>query len=88
MTDTDRLAIHADVPPDLAALVVLGANRADVTLRTLRSSSRLPWLVRERRRVAVEARSHNFSWWQIGRALNRDHSTVIHAWRRAQERPE
>jgi chromosomal replication initiation ATPase DnaA len=77
MTDVDRLAASAAVPEALAALVVIAANEADVPLRIFRSSSRRSRLVAGRRRVAGLGRAHGFSYWQIGRALNRDHSTVI-----------
>ena len=82
MTETERLAHIADVPPDLAALVVLQANRADVSLREFRRPGRPKNLTPHKQRLAVIAREHGFSWWQIGRALNRDHSTVIHAYRK------
>jgi chromosomal replication initiation ATPase DnaA len=83
MTDTDRLAFDAGVPADLAALVVLAANRLDVRVRAFRGALRPPRFVTERRRVAVAARAHGFSYPVIGRALNRDHSTIVHHVRRA-----
>lgn len=85
MTETERLAHDANVPSDLAALVVLEANRAAVSLREFRSNGRPKRLMTHKQRVVLVARQHGFSWWQIGRALNRDHSTVIHAYRRSRE---
>jgi chromosomal replication initiation ATPase DnaA len=82
MTDTDRLAHDAGVPADLAALVVLAANRLGVTVRCFRAPGRRIAFVRARQRVAVGARDLGFTYQAIGRALNRDHSSVIHAERR------
>lgn len=83
MTDTDRLAHDAGVPADLAALVVLAANRLGIRVRELRAERRCWPHVLARREVAVRARAQGFSYPLIGRALNRDHSTVINAVRRA-----
>lgn len=83
MTEIDRLAFIADVPADLAALVVLGANRANVSIRDFRRNGRPRRLIPHKQRVVLLARDSGFSWWQIGRALNRDHSTCIHAYRQA-----
>ncbi|WP_165357364.1 hypothetical protein [Sphingosinicella sp. CPCC 101087] len=82
MSETERLAFLARVPADLAALVVLEATQAAIPLRQLRSECRRQDLLRTRQRVAVRGRDHGFSWWQIARALNRDHATVMNAWRR------
>ena len=82
MTDTDRLAHDADVPADLAALVVLAANRLGVSVRCFRAAGRRLPFVRERQLVAVSARDSGFTYQAIGRALNRDHTSVIHAERR------
>lgn len=83
MTDTERLAHDAGVPADLAALVVLAANRLGISVREFRRDGRPARFVRERWNVAVAARAHGFSYPVIGRALNRDHSTIIHGVRRA-----
>lgn len=82
MTDTDRLAHNAEVPRDLAALVVLAAGRAGVSVKDLRGPRQYGWLMSARRFVIAEARRHAFSYPAIGRALNRDHSTIIQAERR------
>lgn len=81
VTEADRLARNADIPLELAQLVVVAANQADMPLRNLRSARQHRELVQVRRTVVLAARHRNppFSYWQIGRALNRDHSTVIWA---------
>lgn len=82
MTDTERLAHNASVPADLAALVVLAANRLGVSTETFRGANQTRRFFHERCRIAVIARDHGFRYWAIGRALNRDHSTVMHAERK------
>lgn len=72
-----RLATFANVPPRLAGLVAYRAMCAGVGLRTLRSADKRRELVAIRRRIAREAKGCGFSLWQIGRALNRDHSTIL-----------
>jgi chromosomal replication initiation ATPase DnaA len=77
--DTAKLAVTADIPERLAGIIVYRALLAGVGLRTLRSGDRRWDLVRVRQRIAFEAREGGFSLWQIGRALNRDHSTIRHS---------
>lgn len=83
MTDTERLAHDASIPPELAAIVVLEANRAQVSVRAFRRNGRPRNLIPCRRHAIAAARNAGFSWWQIGRAMNRDHSTCIYAYRKA-----
>lgn len=75
-TEAGQLAWKADVPYELAQLVVMRANQSGITTKRLRHHCREQWLVEIRRSIAAEARAR-FSLPQIGRALNRDHSTVI-----------
>lgn len=77
MTDADRISCYARVHPDLARLVVTAATIGGHSLRALRGSSNARDLVLARRWVVKRARPR-FSYPEIGRALNRDHSTVIH----------
>lgn len=79
MTDADRLAHNARVPADLAAMVVMAANRLQVAVRDLRGPSQLREYMVERRRVISDARGRGYSYPVIGRALNRDHSSIIKA---------
>lgn len=78
MTDAQRLAEWADVPRGLAELVVIYATRYGFTLKELRGPSRKSGHVWVRRNIAKLARGGHepYSYWQIGRALNRDNSTV------------
>lgn len=82
MTDADRISTWADVPHELAELVVMSALRADLPVRLLRSDDRHQHLVEIRRQVAIEARSLGYSFPVIGRAMNRDHSSVMHYFKR------
>jgi chromosomal replication initiation ATPase DnaA len=78
MTDADRISQFANVPHDLAELVVMGANRIGSSLKWFRSDRRFEELVAGRAWVAREARQRGHSFPAIGRALNRDHSSIIH----------
>jgi hypothetical protein len=82
MTEAERLAAETGVSRKLAAIVVEGAQRAGVSLRSFRADDRRPHLILERRRVTVIARDRGYSSPQIAKALNRDHSTILHAERR------
>jgi chromosomal replication initiation ATPase DnaA len=75
----------------LAEIVVLEANRLDLSVRDLRADCRKPALVRARWRIAEAARAvphpeypaqPRFSLPEIGRALNRDHTTILHGLRK------
>ncbi len=77
MTAAERIAAYAGVDPELAELVVLGAKVHHVKVAELRSDRKHYRYTRVRRWVAGRARPR-WSWWQIARALNRDHTTVIH----------
>ena len=79
MTVADKLERWADVPRDLAELVVSYADDERLAVSTLRSASRRSRLVKARQHVAAEARRRGYTFWQIARALNRDHSTIVHA---------
>lgn len=78
-TTARELAAWANVPPRLARLTVRAATAHGFTLSALRSDSRKRSLFRCRQSIATQAREEGFSFPQIGRALNRDHSTVVHA---------
>lgn len=82
MRAAERISAYAGVDLELAELVVLGAKVHHVAVDQLRSNLKHDCFVRVRRWVAVRARPR-WSWWQIGRALNRDHSTIIFHHRRA-----
>lgn len=88
MTRADRISTYGCVPHYLAELLVIVANAHNITLAELRGPSRKKHLVRARREFCAMARAirderfqghYRFSLPQIGRALNRDHTTVIHA---------
>lgn len=77
MTEADRISEFARVDHELAELVVMGATRGGHSLRAFRGSSNAPIYVRDRQWVIRQA-SAKFTSSQIGRALNRDHSTILH----------
>lgn len=83
MTDTERLAHDARIPADLAALVVLEANRAHISVRQFRRPGRPARLTPHKRRAIVTARDAGFSWWAIARAMNRDHTTCLFHYKQA-----
>lgn len=77
-SDADRLSEFAEVPQTLAELVVEMAAERAVDLKALRSDSRLLELIEVRHDIAIEARKLGYSLPAIGRALNRDHTTILH----------
>jgi len=79
MTDADRISQWASVPYPLAELAVFGALLFGLPLKDVRSDSRRQPLVRCRSWIARQARREGYSFPQIGRAINRDHSTVMYA---------
>ena len=85
MREVLTLARCASVPPRLAAIVAYRAFRSGLSLRTLRSADKRAELVRVRQQAAWEARKSGYSLWQIGRALNRDHSTIRYSIQRYEE---
>jgi chromosomal replication initiation ATPase DnaA len=48
------------------------------TVQQLRSPQRASHLVKARRRVSRKLRQQGMSYPQIGRVLNKDHTTIIH----------
>ena len=82
MTEAERLSRFADIPLYLAQLVVMRVNATGYSLKFVRSGKRWDNLVDIRQSIAAEAREHEFSYPQIGRALNRDHTTIISLLRR------
>ena len=78
MTDSDQLHQWADVPRELAEIVVSYADKYGFTIKELRGPSRKADRVWVRRSIAKIARhrAEPFTYWQIGRALNRDNSTI------------
>jgi chromosomal replication initiation ATPase DnaA len=80
-----RIARHARVALRLARLVVAAADEAGFSLRLFRSAKQHRRLVEARkaccvaaRAIPVPSRRHgHYAYQEIGRALNRDHSTVM-----------
>ena len=73
--------LESDQLPDLRSAwprrtVEAWLARQQLTLEDLRGPSREPELVEARRLVCQYLRRHGFSFPQIARYLNRDHSTV------------
>lgn len=53
--------------------------RHDVTLEEIISHNRMPHLVRARWELIRELRNRGWSLTRIGNAINRDHTSVLHA---------
>lgn len=79
--EAQKLCGFANVPMPLAQMVVAECHKRNFDLKTIRSESRLGEHVRCRSEIAIIARSTGYSLPVIGRALNRDHTTIIHALR-------
>lgn len=83
MEPAERLAHCARVPKPLAQLVIEGAVQFGVDIGHFRGPSKKRAVAMARREIAVEARQQGYSFETIGRALNRDHSTIVYAVARA-----
>lgn len=79
MTEAEQISAYASVSPEMAALVVGGAELFGFSIKKLRSPTRQRPVFRCRQWIARHARAQGHTWWEIGRALNRDHSTIIHS---------
>lgn len=78
-SEADHLSELADVPDRLAEIVVGIGKSHKLSYHSLRGRGRMPDVVRCRKEICTVARSMGFSLMAIGRAINRDHTTVIHA---------
>ncbi len=78
-TSARDIASFANIPLDLAKLVVFGCIARGIDVRELRSERRQQYLVVLRRVIASQARQQGYSYTVIGRALNRDHTTIMSA---------
>lgn len=84
----ERLCAFASVPLELAQYVVSVADIRGILLTDLRSERRLSKLVQARVSIARKARSNGYTFEAIARALNRDHTTIVHyVYHHAQKAP-
>jgi hypothetical protein len=76
----EQLSAWANVPLDLAELVIeANRRRKRYGLDLLRSNTKSAGLTVVRHAIAREARARGYSYPAIGRALNRDHSSIMWA---------
>lgn len=80
----DQKASQAPTQAHLITIVEAVADECRVTPEVLISPSRAPMLVAARHRAMKIARDAGYSLPQIGRALNRDHTTVLYGLRKTQ----
>lgn len=74
-------------PPTFATLLQVVADWGDVTIEQIQGESRLANIVRPRQMLMYAAREWlQWSYPQIGRALGRDHTTIMYAHRRVRAR--
>jgi hypothetical protein len=78
-TKADKISEWAQVPQPLAEMLVERAALAGYDLKQLRSEARSKPFVNFRKSFASDARRLGYSLPAIGRALNRDHTTIIYA---------
>lgn len=78
-TNAPNIASYADVPIGLATMVVLICTENRVWVGDARSNRKTDRLVAVRQIIATQARAAGYSYPTIGRALNRDHSTIMYA---------
>ena len=74
----EQLAEWASVPRELAEIVFSKSLSHNIDVPSIRSDLKCRHMVAARREIAVEAREQSFSYPKIGRALNRDHTSVRH----------
>lgn len=83
MTFTDRIAQRPLVERlrlklAVAEIATAAAQEAGVALAAILGQTRRQSVARARQRVMFEARQRGLSYPEIGYALGRDHSTIIH----------
>lgn len=69
---------RAKVPLDLVAIIGVASVRFGASIPAIRGESRARDIVDVRRAIVLEAQRAGFNWTTIGRALNRDRTTVMH----------
>jgi hypothetical protein len=79
--EADRICAFANVPLPLARLVVEISHQHNISVKSIRSACRLKSHTDCRMEIICEARERGYSLPLIGRAINRDHTTVIHSLR-------
>lgn len=79
-----NLAQHSRASPRMCEVLFAFARGDPVKVRALRSMSQRKVLIRERQALTWFARAKlKLTYRQIGLAINRDHSTTLHNFRRA-----
>jgi len=84
--DRAEQAVIAQLGPVLGPRVIAASLARGATMIALKGSGRSAHLVEARREVATILDAAGFSTVDIGRFLNRDHSTIIQAYLRPLER--
>lgn len=77
-TAADRICAFANVPLDLAMLVVNTSIDHDLPVKLVRSNDKRLRFVNCRADIARKAREMGYSYPLIARAINRDHSSVMY----------
>jgi hypothetical protein len=86
--EAQRICGFANVPMPLAQLVVDVCDKHKLSVKSVRSQSRLGDHLKCRLEIAFTARQWGYSLPVIGRAISRDHTTVIHTLRTANSSTE
>jgi DNA-binding transcriptional MerR regulator len=91
MTDTEvtrrqmQTYDHKERDADLRAIIAAVGRSRSMSVEVIRGRSRMADHVSARVEVCVIARNAGFSLHEIGRAIQKDHSTVIHLLKKAPE---
>lgn len=81
---SENLALISRASPLMCEALFRFANGDSIKVRALRSMSQRKSLIRERQALTWYARAKlGLTYRQIGLAINRDHSTTLHNFRRA-----
>lgn len=74
-----------ELPVGPRRMVQIAASNYGVSVDEIKGPRRTKHLAEIRWRIAAAARAAGYNHTQIGRALNRDHTTVIHGLKRLEE---
>lgn len=80
-TSPQLLATLSNSPVEICELIFVAAGHDKDVVAEIRLDSQVERLLRMRQAIIWTAKARGYSFHKIARAINRDHSTVMHAWR-------
>lgn len=80
-TSPALLASVSNSPVEICEIIFAVAGDDQAVVAEIRLDSQVERLLRMRQAIIWTAKARGYSFHKIARAINRDHSTVMHAWR-------